>query len=456
MKMWHKIITTLLFVFTGLVLFCQNLNTSPYTRFGLGEINKPITTHYQGMGGLSVSYSDFHMVNISNPATYSTLRKNNPVFDLGISGKMSNYKAESNGEINTSQGNNFLLNNMILGLPVTKRCGVTLGLLPYSTVGYDISSNTLLSSDTVTYNYRGDGSVNRILLGTGYDVINKGDTTRFSLGLNASYIFGTLNRNNSVIFQEGTFYNTRVQNKMTLSGFSFDAGIHFYQEVKGKAENDIWVYQLGATQAFSSQIGARRDFYAYSFIYNFSVQEIPKDTTYFYEDQTGNITLPDHFSIGMNLGRNKQNKNVWSIGAQFNISNWDIYKEVFDNIASENQDLSQMTELIIGGRITPTLDFDDKNKNSFQKSTYSFGFKYGNSFININDQQLTNYGMNFGISIPLLSSRSLSRVNISTELGRMGTIENELIEESYLKLSIGFSLAPDTRYDRWFKKRKYD
>ena len=101
-------------------------------------------------------------------------------------------------------------------------------------------------------------------------------------------------------------------------------------------------------------------------------------------------------------------------------------------------------------------DNDDKNKNSFQKSTYSFGFKYGNSFININDQQLTNYGMNFGISIPLLSSRSLSRVNISAELGRMGTIENELIEESYLKLSIGFSLAPDTRYDRWFKKRKYD
>ena len=151
-----------------------------------------------------------------------------------------------------------------------------------------------------------------------------------------------------------------------------------------------------------------------------------------------------------------KNKNVWSIGAQFNIANWDIYKEVFDNIASGNQDLSQMTELIIGGRITPTIDFDDKNKNSFQKSTYSFGFKYGNSFININDQQLTNYGMNFGISIPLLSSRSLSRVNISTELGRMGTIENELIEESYLKLSIGFSLAPDTRYDRWFKKRKYD
>jgi len=454
--MQFKTIATLLGVFVGLSFFSQNLNTSPYTRFGLGEITKPMTTHYLGMGGLSVSFADYHQVNISNPATYSALKRNNPVFDLGISGKMSNYRSESNGEMNTSQGNSFLLNNMIIGLPISKRCGIALGILPYSTVGYDISSNTLLSNDTVTYNYKGDGSVNRILIGTGYDLINKGDTTRFSLGFNASYVFGTLNRNNSVLFQESTFYNSRVQNRMSLSGFSFDAGIHFYQEIKGRAENDRWIYQLGATQTFSSDISARRDFYAYSFIYNFSVQEIPKDTTYFYENQAGSVTIPDHFSIGMNLGRNKQDKNVWSIGAQFNIYNWDVYKEVFDNIESPIQELSQMTELIIGGRITPSIEFDNKNKNTFAKSTYSFGLRYGNSFINVNDVQLTNYGMNFGISIPLLSSRSLSRINISTELGKIGTIENELIEESYLKLSIGFSLAPDTRYDRWFKKRKYD
>ncbi len=30
------------------------------------------------------------------------------------------------------------------------------------------------------------------------------------------------------------------------------------------------------------------------------------------------------------------------------------------------------------------------------------------------------------------------------------------IEENYFKFSVGFSLGPDTRYDRWFRKRKYD
>ena len=65
-----KFLTTLSAFFVGLSLFGQNLNTSPYTRFGLGEVNKPLTTHYLGMGGLSVSYADFQQVNISNPATY--------------------------------------------------------------------------------------------------------------------------------------------------------------------------------------------------------------------------------------------------------------------------------------------------------------------------------------------------------------------------------------------------
>ena len=64
--------------------------------------------------------------------------------------------------------------------------------------------------------------------------------------------------------------------------------------------------------------------------------------------------------------------------------------------------------------------------------------------------------MNFGISLPLISSRSLSRINLGVELGKLGTLEDGLIEEKYFKFLIGFSLAPDSRYDRWFKKRKYE
>ena len=87
-----------------------------------------------------------------------------------------------------------------------------------------------------------------------------------------------------------------------------------------------------------------------------------------FEDELGTISIPDRFSIGFNIGRNKQNKNVWALGAQFYVYNWNLYQESFANVSSDYQQLSQMTELSIGGRITPTFDFANKNKNVFQKS----------------------------------------------------------------------------------------
>ncbi len=454
--MYRKLGTLLSVLTLGLVLFGQDLNTSPYTRFGLGELTPLSTAHYSSMGGIGVSFSDFSFINVSNPATYSAFKKNNPLFDLGISAKISSYRSEVDGNVNSSSGANSSLNNMLIGLPISKKTGITLGIMPFSTIGYNITSTELLGTDTLNYNYAGDGSINRILLGIGHDFVNRGDTTRFSLGINSSYLFGTIDRNNSVIFQESSFYNSRIQNRMTLSGFSFDAGLHYFQEIKGKAENDKWFWQFGAAQTFGSSVNAKRDYYAYSFTYNFSVQEIPKDTLDYFQDEAGTVSFPDKFSIGANIGRNKQDKNVWSLGVQYSIYNWDLYQENFDVIVNDYQSLAQMTQLSIGARITPSLDFSSKNKNSFQKSTYSLGFNYGNSFIVINDEQLTNYGMNFGISMPLISSRSLSRINLGFEFGKLGTIDNGLIEDNYLKCSIGFSLAPDARYDRWFKKRKYD
>jgi hypothetical protein len=47
-------------------------------------------------------------------------------------------------------------------------------------------------------------------------------------------------------------------------------------------------------------------------------------------------------------------------------------------------------------------------------------------------------------------------MNLSCEVGRLGDIGINKIEENYIKFAIGFTMAPDTRYDRWFRKRKYD
>jgi hypothetical protein len=65
------------------------------------------------------------------------------------------------------------------------------------------------------------------------------------------------------------------------------------------------------------------------------------------------------------------------------------------------------------------------------------------------------YGISFGIGIPLLNSLSFSLLNIGLEAGKRGSIENGWIEETYFKLNLGLTIAPH-RNDLWFIKRKYD
>ena len=112
--------------------------------------------------------------------------------------------------------------------------------------------------------------------------------------------------------------------------------------------------------------------------------------------------------------------------------------------------------IALGYRIIPDLDWSNANKSILRKSTYTIGFHQTKSSVLINNVGLINNGINFGLSVPLLSSRSFSRMNLGVELGRLGDLTIDEIEENYIKFAIGFTMAPDTRYDRWFRKRKYD
>ena len=135
---------------------------------------------------------------------------------------------------------------------------------------------------------------------------------------------------------------------------------------------------------------------------------------------------------------------------------WTEFKDNSSFVSNNINSLGASSRLAVGYRITPNLDWSNSSKSIFSKSSYSFGYHQSKSKIIVNEKGLLNNGINFGISIPMISSRSLSRLNLGFELGRLGDLEVNNIEENYFNFSIGFSLAPDTRYDRWFRKRKYD
>jgi hypothetical protein len=425
-----------------IITFAQDLNSSPYTRYGVGEVFEMGNSTYTGMAGASVAVGNFRQINYANPATYGIGLRHNPTFDAGYKVNVLNNQTSISSQRNVVTG----LRNFGLLMPISPKTGLVVGLMPYSTVGYRLENKQLFDGDTITYRYFGKGSINRAIVGLGQQLINKGDSVRLSVGINASFLFGTLQQDRSVIYRDNSYYNTRITDKTVVRGLLLDAGLHYTQKLSKKI-----TLQLGGNYTLGKQVNAFHDFYAYNFKYFNVVSEVEKDTLTFYEDQQGKLTLPSGFSAGFALSFSKK----WLVATQYSIQNWQNYTEEFENISTTSQ-LQQLRKYAIGFEYTPTSDFDNRDISAVKLSTFRFGAHYGTSPFYVLNTPLYNYGINFGWTLPLISSVSTSTMNIGCELGQMGTTNNELIQQNYIKINLGFSLSSNSRFDRWFRKRLYE
>ena len=440
----NKIVVLLILAFSSQLSFAQKLNSSPYTRYGLGEITEVSTSAYAGMANASVALSEYNHLNLSNPASYSSLIKYKPIFDVGLYGKFQTLKTE-NSSLNQKT---FGLRNFSLGLPIGTKTGIAFGLSPYSTVGYDINSYKTIEGDSVRFNYKGKGGVSKVFLGVGREVVNKGDSIKLSVGFNASYLFGTIDNTRSVIYSNSSFYSSKINNFKTINGANFDLGVHYEQQLNKKTK-----VLFGVDYTLNNKLNVSKDFYAYNFKMNQYGIETAKDTIEVNDNQKGKVLIPGGVKIGAAVVLNEK----LILSAQFEQQSWNKYNEVYNGVDETPTELKASSKIALGMSYTPTLmkDWNSKTKSIFQKSTYRLGLSSSNTNLSLNSTQIKDYGISFGISTPLLSSRSFSSLDFGFNFGKLGTTENNLIEDNYFKIYLGFSLVPSS-YDRWFRKRKYD
>lgn len=95
---------------------------------------------------------------------------------------------------------------------------------------------------------------------------------------------------------------------------------------------------------------------------------------------------------------------------------------------------------MVGGYYIP--DYDSFS-SYLKRIVYRAGFRYENTGLIVNDKDINNYGMNFGLGLPLGNSK----LDLGFEFGKRGTTTNNLIQENYFNLSVGISIS-----DKWFRK----
>src|SRR3569623_112727 len=108
--------------------------SSPYSRYGIGDVNDQLLPQNIGMGGISTATNvigGYNSINVLNPAAYGKI--NLTTIDIG--GAADIITLSKNGYPD-SRNTTARLSHILFAFPVTKSSAMSFGLLPYSQVGY--------------------------------------------------------------------------------------------------------------------------------------------------------------------------------------------------------------------------------------------------------------------------------------------------------------------------------
>ena len=403
-------------------LFAQNGTVSPYSFFGYGDLRSIGTVENQMMGGLSM-YTDSIHVNLRNPAAYGKLRLT--TYTAALSHKELRLNTFSEQQ-NTSVTN---LEYLALGFPVGRLLGFGFGIMPFSSVGYNLLDESVNGNGANVLNeYSGDGGLDQLFLSTGLQL-----SKNLHIGATINFSFGTLN-NNRIQSVENVQFGTLDRRESRVNGFDFNYGATFTPKISEKLS--LFTSATVNTQAnLVSENTQTIGSFSRTTGRNIEVFEVDLEAQ---GRKNTEIKIPTTFTFGLGLGEDKK----WFLGAEYSMQELSTFRNEF--ITYENLAYQDASTVAFGGFFVPDYNSFSSYLN---RITYRAGLRYQKTGLIINDKEINNFGITFGLGMPL--GRDFSNLNLGFELGRRGTSMNNLVEESYLKVNLGLSFN-----SLWFQKRK--
>ena len=408
---------------------------SPYSKFGVGNIKGSLLPQLRSMGGISTGVfrtSYINNINMQNPASYAGI--NLTTLDIGMAGSGTTLKTNNLSETSF----NASLSHVAMAFPVTRKSAVSIGLLPYSELGYNFRNTvqvgtTAENTKTVDYIYTGEGGLSKAYLGYG---IQFGD--HFRLGANAEYLFGNLIESRSTEYlNEAAAINSRNQTKNSVYGLAFSYGAQYDFALGNKTS-----LTLGYSGSSAAKLNSEMSQYITT--YNKDQEgndQAALDTLAFTENAKTNLKLPLVHNVGFTI----QKENKWLLGADYRMGKWSSLS--IDNV---NQNLQDTYGFSVGGQFTPDVTAIN---GYFKRVDYRLGFQYDKTYVKMNNQDVNQMAVTFGLGLPLSSyaRSSFYKMNVSAELGKRGSVNNGLIQENYINFNLGFMLN-----DKWFQRFKFD
>ncbi len=420
----------------------SNGSSSSYSRFGLGTLENQSQGFNKAMGGIGLGYRANNRINTLNPASYSAIDSITFLLDVGMTAAYGNMKQNGN-RINVYQ---CKLDYVNIGLRLYRNLGLSVGFMPYTTIGYDFTTSSKVANDpntlqTITSitNYSGKGGLHQAYLGLGYKVFKE-----LSVGANASLIWGDYTHTILQGYYQGSSASSQFNGLNSVQAaeirtWKLDIGAQY--PIRLDKNNQLI---LGATASIGHKIKSDAMLTRVTDVGVTDNQStnIPSDTIH------NAFDLPYTYGIGATWNH----KENLIVGLDFKHEFWGSCRAPqivtiggIPTFTSQTGGYKNRFKIALGAQYTPKMHGD----HYWQLIQYRIGANYSTPYLKVNGYDgPKEYSVTAGVGLPIFNKRT-SFVNVGLEWVRRSPSVANQITENYFMLNFGVTFN-----EEWFRKYK--
>lgn len=218
----RKCIAILILLFSIGYVAAQNMTKSPFSRYAYGILDDNTPNTYRALGSVGVGMRNNKVICSVQPASYTACDSMTFMFDVAASVGWSRYEDYA-GKRNQATGN---LEYITLQFPIWRQhIAVAAGVLPYSSVGYEINQvdSTSLPDYDAIYSYMGEGGLSEVFVGLSFNICDW-----VALGANMYYMFGDATNSRTVSFVQAGLTPSSQLSYMNVNSYRFRYGIQVF------------------------------------------------------------------------------------------------------------------------------------------------------------------------------------------------------------------------------------
>ncbi len=394
-----------------------DVNT-PYSMYGYGVMGDRATSMQRQMGGIGYAMQSGRQINVMNPASYASIDSLTFLWDMGANMNMQ-WSKDNTGKTHGYGGG---LDYVTMEFPLSKYMGMSIGMVPFTQVGYSFG-------DEIKYGARqnqGTGGITEAYAGI------SGKIKGFSVGVNVSYDFGTIQ--NDVYATPESSTQSLVEQVMQIRDWNIVAGVQYKQ-----ALDKYNSMTLGVTYS------PKKSFHGHSWLTKQNLTSDTRPDTIVYTNMKGKYYSPQTFGIGLAYTHEKVHRIM--VEADVTLQQWSktsipAMRDADGELVFAGMDFCDRLKYAIGGEYTHNV-----RGSYLERMPWRLGAFYTDDYLKIQGNRMKEYGVSLGTGFAAPGGKTM--INFGLEWRHRQTNPVNLLSENYFNIMVGVNFN-----EVWFFKRK--